>query len=1670
MKTVQKSTLVTLVLLLILSSLGSTLPEARADTSQQPVRDNNSGYTMKIRLPANYQTFIRSSAATTNYDTNSLVLVGEDNASAEVDRGLVTFDLTRLTSVAAQITSATLNLPVSADHTDNARTLRAYQVRQTYVSSQATWNVYSTGNSWATAGATNTTSDIYGTDVGSVSVSATPSGTVSVSLTAARVQDWVDGTTTNNGLLLKVDTETNDLVSYTASGIYLEVTYTTDYGVMPANYDTSMISSAATTNYDSSNSVYVGEDNGSASVRRGLLKFDVSALANIGAIVTDAKLLLTTSVDSSSNTRTLRAYQVRRAYVSSQATWNVYRTGNNWTTAGAGDTTNDIYGTDIGSVSVPNDNPTYTTVAIDLDNTSVQNWVDGTTTNNGLLLKFDTETNDLWEYFSHDFGIAYSSYAPTLVIDYTTAPEYAYAVTGASLSSGSVTVSSAAGNTISGLTVGNWYAVTTSGGPWNSPSTVEYDSQLALDGVMFVDSKVGNGIAHVDSVSTYYETQYFKATNTSIKIRVQDYSFGDNTGSLSYDIYPAAAIPVASYLDYIHQTDAVSTYAWLDGSGYTVAILDTGINTSNSRFTGHTIYQYDYVDNDATAEDTDGHGTSVAGVVADVCPDCDIAMLKVTTGASWWDGISTITAMTNALQWVIDNRVSKNIVAVNISRGSEGTFFADFDLNPYHSQFQELVSAGVVITASGGNDYVAWQQPGAEAPASDSLVLGVSSVFHADIGAYTSGDAEAYTTRAGQLVPWAERHANLTPIVAPGVDIPSANTSGSTTLYEGTSYSAPMVAAAVALVQDAAEYVGDPLDAQSVINTLLSTGSVTTDAYPDGTDNVLHTSSQFRVLNILAAVNGVQNTSLVWQEGNYIEDGDMETWTLWDGTAWGSWSSYPAFSQSQDDSWSSVGPICGDNFRVMDSMVVGTLQADPSMGSYIPPSIYSEIDQTFLWYGGDLYLSFAYMTSASAQLKVQLLDPFGRLSTVTSGLTNTASQWKTYYTTLTGKPYGRYTLIIEVSGGTGSPAQQAAIDAVTVSEGGHQHCPYQLTPLTPPPAAGSFSQKSPPSLTFNTGNLIANAPFDVAGFANYWATSGIASHLSTGGLTGDGAVSLFGAPNTFGKALESIGWIQVGSNVGELGDTLAQTEAAPGDTVFVSSTLNAGDQSTVTLTPYLFGFIKLEEIDTGILYSPTSLETIFEGGEPDPGDTPWFTPVWVFEHLPLGDYRVVITEDNEFTSNGIQVLIDDICGATDFLVISTLCIPISFTSSESELQGTLAGPQATATANVANTQQAASVATGTALAYSNATSTTRAQATQTQLVINGNQTQYVIATATQRYVLTATPRAAVTQTAVSANVTATRRAGLTATATRVAATQTQVAVYAVTSAWMSTMQAQATATAHWQETEEALPPIIAQLTLQAQIIQTNAALLTQQANGQNTAVANVTSTANATAYFQATQIAQLNATMQAMATNQATQAQGGVTVTQVVPVPVPQPGNYWTADCVRPNGWLLDYVTSWLNWQVCALTNFFAPQPHNFEQWQALQGANEDREPFGTINEVTGAISVFKTETAKYDWQNTGQTTIEEDEQQAQILLQPQLGVYAGYGINFNTPIPSDYLAPCNVQLPGAGAEFLDGVCWGLAFLKYWGFLAWVQIMINSMSLVAFVVYAIFWARRTLNG
>lgn len=209
------------------------------------------------------------------------------------------------------------------------------------------------------------------------------------------------------------------------------------------------------------------------------------------------------------------------------------------------------------------------------------------------------------------------------------------------------------------------------------------------------------------------------------------------------------------------------------GNGVNAYVVDTGVQISHAQFQGRASNGWDFVENDAVAQDCHGHGTHVAGLVAGVSTGtaryANIKAVRVLDCS----GNGTQTTVINGLNWVKNNHVKPAVVNMSIGFWG-GNAAVDLAVN-------QLISAGVSVVLSAGNE------GGNACSASPAKVPAAITV-----GNITSSDYKNVTSNFGTCLD----------LFAPGTTVQSACLDPANVFLcymTGTSMAAPAVAGVVAL-------------------------------------------------------------------------------------------------------------------------------------------------------------------------------------------------------------------------------------------------------------------------------------------------------------------------------------------------------------------------------------------------------------------------------------------------------------------------------------------------------------------------------------------------------------------------------------------------------------------------------------------------------------------------------------------------------------------------------------------------------------------------------------------------------------------------------------------------------------------------------------------------------
>lgn len=314
----------------------------------------------------------------------------------------------------------------------------------------------------------------------------------------------------------------------------------------------------------------------------------------------------------------------------------------------------------------------------------------------------------------------------------------------------------------------------------------------------------------------------------------------------------------------INLPQVVANYPYR-GDGYSVAIIDTGIDYNNPALGGgwgkRVIAGYNFVNNTSDPMDDNGHGTHVAGIIGSsdatytgIAPDCNFVALKVLDAS----GSGSFGAVDQALQWVAAHQAQYNIVAVNMSLGS-----GNYTSNPYtflEGDFASLKSEGVFVAVASGNSfYSVNSQQGLAYPAISPQVVSVGAVWDGNFGAvsWVSG-ARDNTTAQDDIASFTQRSSALS-IMAPGAMITSTYLNDSFKQMAGTSMATPVVAGSALLIHQALDARGQTgqVSQDAILKLMQSTGATIIDS-DAAHANVTNTGLTFKRLDLYAAINGAR--------------------------------------------------------------------------------------------------------------------------------------------------------------------------------------------------------------------------------------------------------------------------------------------------------------------------------------------------------------------------------------------------------------------------------------------------------------------------------------------------------------------------------------------------------------------------------------------------------------------------------------------------------------------------------------------------------------------------------------------------------------------------------------------------------------------------------------------
>ena len=159
-----------------------------------------------------------------------------------------------------------------------------------------------------------------------------------------------------------------------------------------------------------------------------------------------------------------------------------------------------------------------------------------------------------------------------------------------------------------------------------------------------------------------------------------------------------------------------AAHATATGSGAVVAVVDTGVDTGHQDLAAQLLPGHDFVQDDGTPQDGNGHGSHVSGIalasagngigISSVAPGAKLLPVRVLGD----DGGGMSEDVAAGIDWARTHGAD----VINLSLGSEVPIIGAAGGDDIDAAIRRAIAAGVIVVAAAGNNGVpVCEQPGA---------------------------------------------------------------------------------------------------------------------------------------------------------------------------------------------------------------------------------------------------------------------------------------------------------------------------------------------------------------------------------------------------------------------------------------------------------------------------------------------------------------------------------------------------------------------------------------------------------------------------------------------------------------------------------------------------------------------------------------------------------------------------------------------------------------------------------------------------------------------------------------------------------------------------------------------------------------------------------------------
>ncbi len=338
-------------------------------------------------------------------------------------------------------------------------------------------------------------------------------------------------------------------------------------------------------------------------------------------------------------------------------------------------------------------------------------------------------------------------------------------------------------------------------------ATVDIEQIAEQHGVVVLDTLVASqGIFLLGSTADLDEGAIKKLFDKDERIKYAEPNYeGGSADGNRFHAWPMGT-PLPS--DHVDEStllglDLTAVHDRATGAGVAVAILDTGIDVDHELLRDRVTTGWDYIDDDANADDEAagldrdhdglvdeawGHGTHIAGIIAQIAPDAQLLSYRVLDS----EGSGRVFAVAAAVFDAVDRGADVINLSFGLDHRSRSKMLKD--------AMKYAKKAGVTVVAAAGNEADAHEQ----FPAAEKDVISVTAM---------DSSSNALATFAN--------HGDWVDVAAPGVAVMSTLPNGQVGTWSGSSMAAPFVTAQAALLIEYATKHDAKHDAKHVAKAIL---------------------------------------------------------------------------------------------------------------------------------------------------------------------------------------------------------------------------------------------------------------------------------------------------------------------------------------------------------------------------------------------------------------------------------------------------------------------------------------------------------------------------------------------------------------------------------------------------------------------------------------------------------------------------------------------------------------------------------------------------------------------------------------------------------------------------------------------------------------------------------